>query len=79
VFWTCKHIGGAHQWQRYFSRTSFSNVYNLGTKRDTTKEHEINLKYICSIDMIECFFAVSLSGFKLEGFENYEREQYLCH
>ena len=35
---------------------SFSNLRNLGTKRDAKKEHERNLIDICSIDLIECFF-----------------------
>jgi len=53
-----------------------SNLHNLETKRDTTKEHEMNL---ISIDSVKCLFVVSLSVFKLGRFETYEREQYFCH
>ena len=35
--------------------------------------------FALSIDLIECFFVVSLSVFKLDRFETYEREQHFCH
>ena len=50
----------------------FSNLLNLGTGRDTTKEHEMNsidIFIALSIDFIECFFVVPLNVFKLERFE----------
>jgi len=57
----------------------FSNLHNLGMKIDTTKEHEMNWIDLCSIYLIECFLVVSLSVFKLEKVETYERKQYFGH
>jgi len=43
----------------------FKNLPNLGTERDTAKEHQMNSMDICSIDLKECFFVVSLPVLKL--------------
>jgi len=42
----------------------FSNLLNLGTRRDTTKEYGMNLIHIRPMDLTECFFVVSLPVFK---------------
>jgi len=41
----------------------FSNIYNLGMKRDTAKEYETNLVFALSIDLIECFLRSNLVPF----------------
>jgi len=43
----------------------FSNLHNLGTERGTTKELDMNSIDICSINLIECFFVVSLLCFQV--------------
>jgi len=58
-----------HQWQKYLLPRIFSDLHNLGTKRDTTNEHKMNSIDFCSIDLTESFFVVSLSVFKLERFK----------
>ena len=57
----------------------FSNLHNFKSERDTTNEHKINLIDICSIYRPSNAFVSSLSVFKLERFETFEREQYFCY
>jgi len=56
---------------------TFPKICHIGTERDTVNEHKMNSIYICSIDLIQYFFILSLSALKLEMFETYESNTFV--